>query len=74
MATTVTVTTEWTQINNLISDNSGFLVTGGTSVELILKENTPLSTDKGTIILRNKFFNIYSSVNTWIRTSGTAKI
>ena len=66
MATTVNITTEWTQINDLVTDNAGFLVTGGSSVELIIKNTLPSVDDKGARILRNKFCNIYSSINTYL--------
>ena len=74
MATTVNITTAWTQINNLVTDNSGLIVTGGTSVELIIKNTLPSVDDKGARILRNQFCNIYSSINTYVRTTTTAKI
>lgn len=74
MATTVNITTAWTQINNLVTDNSGFLVTGGSSVEIITKNTIPSNDDKGAIILRNQFCNIYSSVNTYVRSTSTSKI
>ena len=74
MATTVNITTEWTQINNLVTDNAGFLVTSGSYVEIIIKNTPPSADDKGSKILRNKFCNIYFSLNTYVRTATTAKI
>lgn len=75
MASTVNLTTNWTRIDTEVTVNSGFLVTGGTSIELSTTLNPPLSTDKGIIINRNQFFNLYPSIITYARsTSGTAKI
>ena len=62
----INLTTSWTQLDNQIIENSGFLVTGGSSVELIIKNTLPSVDDKGARILRNKFCNIYSSINTYL--------
>ena len=75
MASTVNLTTKWTRIDTKVTVNSGFLVTGGTSIELSTTLNPPLGTDKGIIINRNQFFNLYPSIVTYARaTTGTAKI
>ena len=75
MATTINLTNAWTRIDTQVTVNSGFLVTGGTSIELYTTINPPLETDKGIIINRNKFFNLFPSIVTYARaTTGTAKI
>ena len=74
MATTINLTNAWTRIDTQVTVNSGFLVTGG-NVELSTTLNPPSSTDTGTIIKRNNFFNLYPSIVTYARsTTTTSKI
>ena len=71
MATTINLTNTWTRIDTQVTVNSGFLVTGG-NVELSTTLNPPLSTDTGTIVTRNNFFNLYPSIITYARSTTTA--
>ena len=59
-----------TQINSLISENSGLFVSGGTSIEL-----STTYQDTGITLNRNSFFNVYSSIDTWVKSkTGNATI
>ena len=71
----INLTTSWTQLDNQITQNSGLIVTRGTSVELITSSIPPTSESKGRILTRSETSNVYYGIPTYIRsTSGTAQI
>ena len=63
----LSLTTEWKNLNGYINENSGFFVSGGNMVEYLSTPNTPLSTDKGSMISRGNFCNIFKDVPTYVR-------
>ena len=71
----INLTTSWTQLDNQITQNSGLIVTRGTSVELLTSSTLPTTESKGRILYRPEVSNVYYGIPTYIRsTTGTAQI
>lgn len=71
----INLTDSWTQLDNRITQNSGMIVTGGTSVELLTSSSLPTTESKGRIFYRSEVSNIYYGVSTFIRSNtGNASI
>lgn len=67
----IKLTSDWLDITNKVISNSGLFIKNG-DVELLTSKTNPDIYSKGIIIKNKKFFNVYSSLNTYVRSTTTS--